>query len=282
MSADSMRHIHIDGHLMTYTAAGDPSLPPLFLVHGWGSYHGVWRQTIEELQTSYFCVAVDLLGFGDSDKPSDADYSIEAQGQRILCLADQLGVDQFSLIGHSMGGQIALTIAALLEPQRVSRLISVSGVVTGRLMPFVENITYRQIAIGKAIPWLYDLTRRLIHYRWVAYWQYRPWFHKMDTLPFEDWKTDREMILQAGGQTSLYYAGQAIHAMNLTKHLPHITAPTLAIFGAQDGTVPVSDGYLVRDCVPDSKLVLLDECGHFPMYEQPQLYLKAVRQFMQS
>jgi len=80
--------------------------------------------------------------------------------------------------------------------------------------------------------------------------------------------------------TPVYKAGQAIHSLDLTPHLPHITAPTLAIFGAQDGTVPLSDGHLVKELVPNSWLVLIDQCGHFPHYEHPAEYLQALELFL--
>ena len=220
-----------------------------------------------------------MLGFGDSDKPENADYSIQAQGQRILQLANAFGLDKFSLIGHSMGGQISLCIASMLAPERVTKLISVAGVVTAQLAPRVEHLTYRQVTMGAVFPWLYALTRRLSCYRWCARLCLRTWFYRMDAMPFSDWEIDRYMALQPGIHIPGHKAGQAIHGLNLTAHLAKITAPTLAIFGQQDGTVPVSDGYLVERYVPDSRLVLIDQCGHFPMYEQTQQYLHALRVF---
>jgi len=92
-----------DNHKLTYTKVGHSDAPPLLMIHGWLSYRGVWRQTADAFKNSHYCVAIDLLGFGNSDKPADADYSIAAQGQRVLQLADALGFDRFTLMGHSMG-----------------------------------------------------------------------------------------------------------------------------------------------------------------------------------
>jgi pimeloyl-ACP methyl ester carboxylesterase len=272
--------VTLDGHKLIYTTASHPDGPLLLMIHGWCSHRGVWRQALEAFKDSHYCVAVDLLGFGHSDKPEDADYSIKAQGQRILQLADALGFDKFSLIGHSMGGQIVLCIASMLAPERVKKLVSVAGVVTDRLMPRVERVTYWQVAMGAVFPWLYALARWLSRYRWYAYFHFRPWFYKMGAVPFNDWEIDRRMALQPGVHISTYKAGQAIHGLNLTAHLPKVTATTLTIFGQQDGTVPISDGYLVEQHVPDSRLVLIDQCGHFPMYEQTEQYLDTLRVFL--
>ncbi len=272
--------ITLDGHRLTYTTAGHPAAPPLVLIHGWGSHRGVWRQTVEAFRDSRYCVAMDLLGFGDSDKPADADYSIEVQGRRILQLADALDIDKFVLMGHSMGGQIALCAASMLAPERVAKLVSVAGVVTGRLMPVVERVIYWQVAIGAAFPWLGIPVRWFTRYRWFVYLQFRSWFYEMEAVPFDDWEIDRRMALQPGAHVAGYKAWQAMHSLNLTAYLAKITAPTLAIFGQHDGTVPVSDGHLVDQYVPDSRLVLIDRCGHFPMYEQTAQYLDALGAFL--
>jgi len=274
--------ITLDGNLLTYSDVGRADAPPLILIHGWLSYRGVWRQTIEAFKEHYRCVAVDLLGFGDSDKPAEADYSIEAQGRRVLKLADALGIRQFTVIGHSMGGQIALCIASILAPERVTKVVSVSGVVAARLMPFVEKFTYKSVALAKSMPVLYDIMRWLLRYRWVAYSPsgFRTWFYRMDVLPFEDWATDRYMAFQPGIHHAVYWAGEAIHGLNLTAHLPRITSPTLAIFGCQDAVVPVSDGELVKKHVPNGQLALLDQCGHFPMYEMPERYTAILSDFL--
>ena len=68
--------------------------------------------------------------------------------------------------------------------------------------------------------------------------------------------------------------------MDLTSKLPDITAPALVVFGQQDATVRISDGHLVDEHVPDSRLVLIDQCGHFPHYEQPTTYLAALETFL--
>ena len=275
-----MSTITIDGYMLKYTVLGSHSALPLIMIHGWFSHRGVWQETMEEFKDNYYCVAVDLLGFGDSEKPTDADYSIKAQGERILALAEEFDFDCFSLLGHSMGGQIAMYIASTLAPEKVEKLVSVSGVVSGRLSPFVESMIYPVIAMSVAFPRLMSMWRFLNRYRWYVNFHFRSWFYKMDSIPFSDWEIDRRMALQPGILMPSYKAGQAIHHLNLEPELAKIEAPTLVIFGKEDGTVPVNDGHLVEQYVMDSRLVLIDECGHFPMYEKPSAYLEALRTFL--
>jgi pimeloyl-ACP methyl ester carboxylesterase len=268
-----------DTYPLAYTLAGQRGAPPMLLVHGWLSYRGVWQQTLEAFQDSYCCVAVDLLGFGDSPKPADGDYSIMAQGKRILQLADTLGFDRFTLVGHSMGGQVALCVAARLAPARITKVVSVSGVVAGALVPPTARKVYSVVALGRHFPWLYSLASWSFRWNWIARLVFQMWFHNMRAVPFEAWATDRSMAFRPGMCVSAYQAGQAIR-LNLIPCLPQITAPALAVFGCQDEVVPVLDGHLVKQHVPNGHLVLIDECGHFPMYEKPQAYLAALRQFL--
>jgi 2-hydroxy-6-oxonona-2,4-dienedioate hydrolase len=69
-------------------------------------------------------------------------------------------------------------------------------------------------------------------------------------------------------------------ATNILTCLPNIQAPTLVVFGRQDGVVPVKQGYLAAEHIPNAQLVVLDQCGHYPMYEQPEAFLNSLRQFL--
>jgi pimeloyl-ACP methyl ester carboxylesterase len=272
--------ITLDDCKIVYDTVGDVRNRPLLMIHGWLSYRGVWQQTIEAFKDDYYCVAVDLLGFGDSDKPPDADYGIEAQGRRVLQLVDELGLDRFSLIGHSMGGQIGLCLAAMLASERIEKLVNVAGVVSGRLMPTVERVNYPFTRVAKTVPQLYSLWHYLFRYDWFVREVFKTWFYKIETVPLEKWVRDRDMAFQRSVYHSAYESGQAIHNLDLKDQLGKIVAPTLTIFGRQDEVVPISDGYIAAERIEDSRFVLLDECGHFPMYEKPAAYLQELRKFL--
>lgn len=268
------------GHRLTYSTMGQPENPPIIMIHGWFSHRGVWETTMQHYAEHHYCIAIDLLGFGESNKPSTNEYTIEAQAKRVLELIDNLGFDQFILVGHSMGGMISLYIAAELAPDRVIKVVSVAGVVTNRLHRRVEWLAYPLVALTYYAPIVGRITNYLSQYRWAAHSVFRSWFYKMDNPPFDTWAKDRWYATNDQMSNSGYWAGQAIHHMDLTDRLKQIKAPTLAIFGKQDGTVHVSDGRLVDEQVPDSSLALIDQCGHFPMYEQPDAYLRAMGEFI--
>lgn len=258
------------------TVEGDPQNPPVFLIHGWMSHRGVWRQTLPVLEKKYHCIALDLLGFGNSEKPDDGDYSIQMQGRRIVAIADALGFRKFSLVGHSMGGQIAMCIASMLAPERVEKLVSVAGVVTGQLSDSVEKNIYPLVQLGHNRPWVYRISRSLMNNRMYVNWAFRPWFYDIKKMPLRDFTADRSFALNPACHISIYEAGQAIHGLDIGKHLHKVKAPTLLIHGEEDLTVPVEQAYIAQTALPDNNLAILKKCGHFPMYEKTGQYLKAL------
>jgi len=270
------KNFTIKGKQLACTLAGNPQNPPIIMIHGWGSHRGVWRQTIAALEGKYYCVAVDLLGFGASDKSEGSDYSLSAQGLRIVMLADQLGFKTFSLLGHSMGGQIAMYIAAVLAPKRVEKLVSVGGVVTGKLSDAVEKTSVPFVSNARKMPWLYGLARSLIKSRPVARIVFKSWFFNMNNIPFEAWEDDRLAAFNPACAVSSDETGKAIHALDLTQHLRKIQARTLLIWGKQDEVVPQDQALLAQTLIPNNDLALIEKCGHFPMYERKGPYFKAL------
>ena len=275
-------YLTLEGHRIAYITAGEASKPPILLLHGIMSHKGVWARTTEKLQRNFYCVAIDHLGFGDSDKPKYGDYTIARQAERALKVADHFGFDTFILAGHSMGGQIATYLAARLAPGRVRKLISVDGVVTGKLSDHVQQVTRRMVAIGERIPSSYALFRVLVEWKPLAYWVFGPWFYKPSELPFNSWKLDRRMAMNPGIAYSTPKAWDSLNATDLTPFIKNIAAPTMVIFGNQDGTVPVDQAHTFQAQLPGAELVILNECGHFPMYEKFDEYMAPLERFLQG
>ena len=271
-------HISVDGQKITYRTAGDPSNPPIVMVHGWLSHSRVWRLQMEQLQATHFCIAIDLLGFGDSDSQRSSDYSIEAQGRRVLAVADALNLDKFALMGHSMGGQIAIFIAAVLAPERITHLIDVSGVVSGALAWWPKYISKNQMWLGQVAPFLVPPTVWLFRVPWVSKVAFGSWFHIAP--PFEVWAEDRERAMQPGTIPSGYPAVRAIMTTDTTAHLAKITCPALVIFGRHDRVVPPVEGERAAAGIPGARLRWFDDCGHFPQLEQPVAFNQAVTEFL--
>src|SRR3954468_10533196 len=106
---------------------GDPANPPIFLLHGFPESHRTWRHQIPELARDHYVVAPDQRGFARSSKPEGiANYTPDKPVGDLLALADHLGIEHFTLVGHDWGGAIAW-MAALQHPLRIRRLIIVNA-----------------------------------------------------------------------------------------------------------------------------------------------------------
>ena len=115
---------------MAYTTAGDGG-PPVVLVHGGAADRRDWRRNIGPLAESHQVFAPDLLGFGESDRP-DARYTAGLLGEALCLFMDEVGIEQASLVGHSLGARTCLEVACTM-PERVSRLVLAAPMGFGRL-----------------------------------------------------------------------------------------------------------------------------------------------------
>lgn len=271
--------IELDGDCLAYSATGTPSRQPIIFVHGLMSHRNVWARTMAALKDKHYCIAIDLLGFGDSSKPDQGDYSIRAQAERVLKAADSLGFSQFNLAGHSMGGQISLYLAAHLAPERVLKLASIGGVVTGKLTTYVRIMNMQLVRTGRSIPQVYEIMYSLSQRPRFANWAFNVWFADPAKLPFDSWALDRRLAMNPAIFISAYEAYRSLARTNLTALLANLTMPVLAIHGEQDGTVPVTDAHLLKERAPQTDLILFDQCGHFPMYENFNTYLRYMKDF---
>src|SRR5215470_18888884 len=137
----TIRGGEVDGLSLHYDVAGRG--PAVILLHGLGGFGRSWRQTIDALATRATVFAVDLPGFGRSAKPR-AIYRLGYFARALHGFLDALGVGQASLVGHSLGGAIAVTYA-LTHPSRVERLALVSALVPG--FSFHMSLGYRVVTI---------------------------------------------------------------------------------------------------------------------------------------
>jgi abhydrolase domain-containing protein 6 len=273
--------VNISGETLGYVRMGTSGKPPLILVHGWMSHARFWRDTMAMLAQNYDCIAVDLYGFGFSDKKETADYSIETQAKRVLALATSLGITTFFLMGHSMGGGIVLHMAAE-HPERVQKVIDVSGVVTGKLTPYTRRTLVAAVRMGYFFPQMWWISRvGMRHWRWYKHiYVDNAVTYEKDIIPLGG--EDVLMSIRPGSEASTYHALNAIDQVELTSQLETIRVPALVIFGENDNTVPLSEGHYAHKHIPNSQIIVYDCCGHEPMIEKPDQFVLDVRAFLQS
>lgn len=237
---------------------------PVLLVHGWGFSHRIWLPTIEALRGRCRVIAVDLPGCGDSGKP-EAPYSVPWFARWLARAMDALGLESATLVGHSMGGTIALTLA-LDEPERVGRLVLVNALVQGpTAFGFRTKLLTRPLVRRVA----YGMSKFQVFRRWLA----RDFTYE---APLSE-----ELIAEMGLGTfaSLIRPIISLRETDLAGRLKELRAPTLVITTDRD-RVLLPAQFEIQRSIPGAEIILLSDAGHCPQQECPEEFHKVLGAFL--
>lgn len=277
-SSEQVQTVRIHGHDRAYVKVG--SGPALLLIHGIGSRHETWWPVIDELSQNYTVIAPDLLGHGQSAKPR-ADYSIGGYANGMRDLLTVLGIDRVTVVGHSLGGGVAMQFAYQF-PQRTERIVLVG---TGGLGPEVNPIIplctvpgsdlslaglasrpVRKVGVpllnalhASGLPMTADLDQLAIVYNDLGTREARQAFRHV-LRAIVDWR------------------GQIV-TMNDRAYLTEFI-PTLLIWGRDDTVIPVKHAYAAQDALPHADIKVFNNAGHFPHADQPEIFVQTVRHFL--
>ena len=269
----------IDGTTLAYVDVGEGP-QTLVLIHGLGSYMPAWKHNLGPLSEHYRVIALDLPGYGRSDKPN-APYSMRYFVAKVRGLLQQLGVERPVLVGHSMGGQIATTYA-LQHPDEVQGLVlaSPAGLET------FEDGEAKWLANAVTPEFTCLASDEMIYARHVGN------FHKMPE-DAEFMVRDRIAMKRAAEFEDYCTAvSRSVTGMldgPVHDRLPLVRTPTLVTFGKNDNLIPnpfLHGGSTVRlakrevQRIPDSTLVVLPKAGHMAQFEQAEAWNHAVLEFV--
>lgn len=273
--SDRSHFVNVDGARVHYQEFGDASKPPIILLHGYTASVYVWKTAAPMLAEDGFrVIAVDLLGFGYSEKPSWFDYSIQSQARMVSRFMNRLGIGRATIVGSSYGGAVALTLT-LDYPERVEKLVLVDAVCNDE----PKNHPILRLAslpgVGEVItPFLCDSKS----------------FMKMrmhGTLA----RVNRHMITRdriesiirplsaADGHHSVLATSRNWSAGHIERDAHLINQPTLIIWGEEDKVIPIRNGYKLHEEILNSRLVVLKDCGHVPPEEKSELFAELVTEF---
>jgi pimeloyl-ACP methyl ester carboxylesterase len=241
--------------------AGPARGEPVVLVHGLGKPAARdWAQVIPALAQRYRVYALDLPGFGESDKGNHL-YTPDNFARVIESVLEKRVTRPFTLIGHSMGGAIALAYAAEY-PQRLSRLVLVDAAGVLHRSVYAEFLMRAgaQRAIGLDSPWFETVSRAI-------------------QIRAENWPIRGELALQRAGVRRRLLRGDpsAISAFAMVEHdfsrtLREIAVPTLVVWGADDMIAPPRTGQALASAIPHARLVVMEGAGHAPMVQMPDRF----------
>jgi pimeloyl-ACP methyl ester carboxylesterase len=252
-----MSAIVIDGVVVHYESWGRG--PPLILLHGWIGSWRYWMQTMEAMSTDYRSYAIDLVGFGDSAKVKSR-YNMVSYVRLLNDFMDQMGIEQASCIGHSLGGAAALIYAAR-RPERIVRLVTVSmplqpTAISGRLRSF-SNTLVSQLLWRQDGSWAKRLTS-------LAKAEY-------PEVSNEAVKTDPDAISESM---------RSLAAIDLVQELARIHVPKLAVFGRGDPLIDASQAFETEAKQPLSRAIVMEKSRHFPMLEEAVAFHRLLRDFL--
>ncbi len=272
--------IELHGRRVIYRVAG--SGPPIVLIHGMLNSSSHWRQVALNLAGEYTVVAPDLIGHGDSAAPR-GDYSLGAHAASIRDLLAAIGIDRATIVGHSLGGGVAMQFFYQF-PQRVERLALISSGGLGRDV----TPSLRTAALPGVSP-LLALTIRPRLIEALAAGGARLRERGVGAGVYLQAAARALRPLQsAGARQAFLHTLRAVidvhgQRVSATDRLYLLEAlPTLIVWGERDNTIPLAHGRAAHEAIPDSRFATLPSAAHFPHLEDPDGLSGLLREFMRD
>ena len=250
--------IKVKGLDIHYLVAGQGM--PLLLIHGYGGEAKKWLQNIAVLSGKYLVYAPDLPGCGTS-QPLEGSYYIPELVEFMESFVESLGLKKFYLVGHSLGGGIALNYA-LKNPSRIIKLVLVSSLCLGKeialwarvLSSLANSIGTPLLNLFKGIKWLGE--KLFIPFEFVA------------------------PISQSSVSLGSCIAGFREQTLVLVDQLSELVMPTLLIWGDVDTIIPVKHAYQAAKVIPDCQVRIFDRQGHNVYRDDPIEFSQALAGFL--
>jgi pimeloyl-ACP methyl ester carboxylesterase len=271
--------VAIHGHELSYVDSG--SGPVVLFIHGILGSQRQWAHLVDKMDDEHRVLAPDLFGHGESAKPL-GDYSLSAHAAALRDLLDHLQVERVTLVGHSLGGGIAMQFFYLF-PERVDRLVLVDSGGLGRevsmllrcaTLPGAKHVL-GVVASAPVLSHVETLSRGASKFGWrpgadiSAIWE--------GFTSLADRESRRAFL--ATTRSVIDFGGQSISALD------HLNAgvqpiPTLIVWGSKDPMIPAWHAQSVQRASPDCRVEVFEGAGHFPHLEDPDRFARVLREFI--
>ncbi len=268
----------LNGSDLHYVDAGQG--PAVALIHGLLGSHRNWDHLVDALAVERRVIAPDLLGHGASAKPM-GDYSLSAHAAMLRDLFDHLGISSATIVGHSLGGGIALQFAYLF-PDRVDQLVLVSSGGLGRelspllraaslpgaewVVPVLASrwVRERGEALGRGLARVGIRARPDVTEAW------RGLSSLNDKETRRAFFATTRAVIDPGGQT--VNASPRLHLA--------ATVPTLLVWGARDRMIPSWHAVMAQQAIEGSRVEVFERAGHFPHLDDPERFARLLSEFI--
>jgi pimeloyl-ACP methyl ester carboxylesterase len=256
------KFVSIEGVRYHYQEFPGPG-PATVLLHGFGSSTYTWREVIPHLTDQGFHVwALDMKGFGWSDKPAGAAYDPITLMEEVNAWMAAMGLRETVFVGNSLGGAIGLMLA-MAHPERMARLVLIDSGGYPIEKPLI-------IKIG-ALPVIRDVAK-LFFGRWLIRANLNQVFVHQDRITPARVSAYYDRMRTAGAMDAQIALSSAIgvpSAAGYIERIPELRIPTLIIWGENDTWIPLANGRRFHREIENSQLAVIPECGHVPQEEHP-------------
>ncbi|HED16660.1 MAG TPA: alpha/beta hydrolase [Gammaproteobacteria bacterium] len=253
---------------------------PVIFLHGFGETLFTWSKLVAELSKTNHVIAIDLMGFGESDKPADSSlYTIEYQAKLVVQFIKQKKLKNIALIGHSYGGGVTMlaTVMLLKNEGVIRKLIMIGGIAYKMPIP-----TFIKLLL---IPVLSKLALALIPKRRMVMRMLNVAYYRTSKIEEGFISAYARPLNDARARSALVFTARLIIPDNLddfTSQYEDIMVPALLIWGDKDVVVPVTMGKRLSQDLPDARLEVFEDCGHVPQEEEPEKTLLLISKFLQD
>ncbi len=267
MNAFEDQYIRIGNVDTRYWQAGATGTP-VVLLHGIGCSVLEWQKNIEALATNHRVYALDLVGMGLSDKPSDETYSLRRIAQFVLEFMITLKLARAHLVGNSLGGRLAIE-CALIAPERLLSIALIAPAGIGR-----KTLINFRLA---SVPILGELLTIANRFGLRMLWRLAVFNRELITPELVEAKY--QLAKQPGAQSAFLKTLRGFVGFTgfdkdqvkaLQAALPNIETPTQVIWGRQDNLLPFDQASILSRLLPNVQVQVFNNCGHVPQFEMPE------------
>jgi len=265
----SEKWILIDGMKTFYREKGEGGV--LLLIHGMGGSL-VFDKVIEPLSGRFKVIVVDLPGFGLSDKPL-IEYSVDFYVKFLAQFCKKTGIDAFNIAGLSLGGMIAALFASK-NPEKVKNLFIISA---AGLKPVAKQLK------NPAAFWMFSIIMRLFIFSnsWALKMFQRGSYFNPKNIDEKVFRDFYQYMKMPGAKRAWLSAIKNVIEINdvVIRRFSEIKTDTVIIWGKEDKTFPVEYAYKFNKLVADSKIIIINNCGHTLTIEKPNEFVEILKRY---
>jgi pimeloyl-ACP methyl ester carboxylesterase len=276
--ADQNRYITLGGHRHRYIESGT-SEHTMLLLHGISSSIEFYEQVIPSLSKSFRVIALDLLGFGLSDKPKGKEYSLDLYASLIHEFLEKTGSlgTKLSATGHSMGGKYLLA-SALLYPGTYNHLV------LSNTDGFIHVPVF---ARGISLPGIRQLIKKVVTSEKMSEKMFALAFHNSENVNPHSYSKNLNISRDKNAFDTVMALNRNLVKLDmnrtgLRRRLGELKVPVLVIWGDRDRYFDPKIAKTVQTELPEARVVLFEKCGHAPMLEYPDKFSRTITEFILS